>query len=471
MKIFLIEIKGTSNYAHNGLAYLAGNLSSSHKLKIFDFNVSDLEEEELLHEIKKENPDFIGFSIKSFNLKNTLEFAKKIKQISHAKLICGGPHITLCAKDFFARDNKDIFDFGFQGEAELSFSKFCDYFGIDENYKDVEGLIYKNREDWTFNSKLVLDNLDLLKIPDFGCFYKKIDFEKQDGYPLLTSRGCPYQCVYCSVSKVSGAKWRARTPENIVSELKEAVLRFNIKSFKVVDDNFTLDMNRAKKFCRLLIGEKLNLRWSCPNGVRADRIDEELADLMKESGCHAVSLGIESGDEKVFDFINKGEKLQDIKKAVDIFTRAGIEVSGFFIIGLPFETKKSIKKSLKFIESLGIKHIKWNMLVPYPETFLWDWVLKNGKFLKDFTYGQHFSKKFNVSPVFETPDYSMKQRIKSYKIANLSTGAYFYVFKIPKNKFLFYLKYSGYLLWYNPKLLFRKIIKKFLNFKIRFVTK
>lgn len=460
MKIFLIEIKGTSNYVHNGLAYLAGNLSSAHKIKIFDLNVLDISESELLEIIKKEEPDLIGFSIKSFNLRKVLEFVEKVKQISRAKIACGGPHITLCAKDFFSKDNGHIFDFGFQGEAELAFSEFCDSFEKSENYKNIESLVYKSGDNWVFNPKPAIKNLDELKSPDFSRFCGKIDFEAQDGYPILTSRGCPYQCIYCSVSKISGAKWRARTPENIISELKEAVLKFNIKSFKVIDDNFTLDINRAKKFCRALISEKLNLKWSCPNGVRADRADDELAGLMKESGCSVVSLGIESGDEKVFDFINKGEKLADIKNAVGAFKNAGIEVSGFFIIGLPFETKKSVKKSLKFIEGLGIKHIKWNMLVPYPETFLWDWVLKNGRFLKDFTSGQHFSKNFSVSPVFETLDYTAKDRVKSYKTANLSTGSYFYVFKIPKNKILFYLKYTAYLLRYNPKLLLKKTIRK-----------
>lgn len=460
MKIFLIEIKGNSNYAHNGLAYLAGNISDVHKIKIFDLNIEDINESELLEEIKKEKPDLIGFSIKSFNLKKTVGFAKKAKLISRAIFTAGGPHITLCAKDFFLKDNDDIFDFGFQGEAELSFAKFCDSFGSSEKYKNTEGLIYKEGNKWIFNPQLILENLDELIFPDFSCFYGKINFERQDGYPLLTSRGCPYQCIYCSVSKVSGRKWRARTPENIILELKYAVSKFGIKNFKIIDDNFTFNMDRAKEFCRMLIDENFNLQWSCPNGIRADRVDERLAELMKKSGCESVSLGIESGDEKVFDFINKGEKLQDIKQAACIFKKAGIEVSGFFIIGLPFETKKSIKKSLKFIDELGIKHIKWNMLVPYPETFLWDWVLKNGRFLKDFTYGQHFSKNLNVLPVFDTSDYSAKERIKSYKIANLSTGAYFYVFKIPKRFFLFYLKYALYLLRYNPKLFFKKLFKK-----------
>jgi len=184
---------------------------------------------------------------------------------------------------------------------------------------------------------------------------------------------------------------------------------------------------------------------------------------MKKSGCESVSLGIESGDKKVFNFINKGETLDNIVEAVRILKKHGLSVSGFFIIGLPFESVKSVKRSLKFIDELKLDGIKWNMLVPYPKTFLWDWVLKNGRFLENFTDGQHFSKEKDIQPVFETDDYSASQRITSYKTANLSTGSYYYVFKRPDNKILFYLKYALYLLRYNPTLLFKKIIKKHAN--------
>lgn len=162
----------------------------------------------------------------------------------------------------------------------------------------------------------------------------------------------------------------------------------------------------------------------------------------------------------VFDFINKGEKLSAIENAVKILKKHKLKVDAFFIVGLPFETIKSIKKSLKFIGKLGVDNVKWNMLVPYPQTALWDWVIKNGKTLKNFTQGQHFSREKSIEPTFETDDYTAGQRIKAYKIANLSTGAYQYVFKRPKNKFLFYLKYAFYLLRYNPYLLLNKILKK-----------
>lgn len=460
MKIFFIEARGTSKYLHNGLAYLAGALKERHNVKIFDLNIFDWSEEKLIEAVKEQKPDLVGFSMKSFNLKNVLALAGKIKKISSAKLIVGGTHITLSAKDFFEKDNDGVFDFGYQGEGDLSFAKFCDNFNNQFEYENIPGLIYRQKEEWKFNANPFVKNLDDIIFPDFDCFEDGVDFETQGGYPLLTSRGCPYQCIYCSVSKVSGRAWRFRSPANIIKELKVAMGKYGIKKFKIIDDNFTLDMERAKEFCRMLIKEKMDLVWNCPNGLRADRLDDELVSLMKTAGCDEVSLGIESGDEKVFDFINKGEKLSAIENAVKIIKRHKLKVDAFFIIGLPFETIKSVKKSVKLINRLSIDNVKWNMLVPYPQTFLWDWAQKNAKILKSFTEGQHFSREKSIEPTFETADYSAKQRIKAYKIANLSTGAYQYVFKRPKNNLLFYLKYSFYLLRYNPVLFFKKIIKK-----------
>jgi len=460
MKVVFVEAKGTSQYPHNGLAYLAGNIGSRHSAKIFDLNILDVSEEELLQKLWEEKPDLVGFSMKSFNLKNTLALAKKVKSATGAKLIVGGPHITLCANEFFEKDNGGVFDFGFQGEAEIGFAKFCDAFGKKGEYSKIPGLIYENGGKMVFNSNDFIGDLDSIKFPDFGRFENNIDFGKHGGYSLLTSRGCPYQCIYCSVSKVSGSKWRFRSSENVIDELKRAIHKYGIKSFQIIDDNFTLDMARAKSFCRLLLKENLNLRWHCPNGLRADRLDEELVELMKKSGCDSVHLGVESGDEKVFNFINKGEKLEDIAKAAKLLKKHGFSTTGFFIVGLPLETKKSVKKSLKFIDELGLDGVKWSMLVPYPKTFLWDWVLENGRFLKNFTDGQHFSKQEGVEPTFETDDYSVRQRINSYKTANLSTGSYYYVFQRPNNKILFYSKYALYLLRYNPSLFFKKTAKK-----------
>ena len=127
----------------------------------------------------EERPDLVGFSIKSFSVNNALALASKIKKSVSAKLIAGGPHITLCALDFFTKDNNGVFDFGFQGEGDRSFPVFCDEFENKDKYKEIIGLVYKNNEGkWQFNKGEFVDNLDDITRPDFRYFVGEIDFEK-----------------------------------------------------------------------------------------------------------------------------------------------------------------------------------------------------------------------------------------------------------------------------------------------------
>lgn len=155
-------------------------------------------------------------------------------------------------------------------------------------------MIYRKDNKIIVNKGLeLLKNLDDLPPPNFDYFDTVKG--KIDQYPLITSRGCPYSCSYCCVPKIVGKKWRVRSPKKIIEELKHAKLKYGSKRFAILDDNFTLDIKRAKEFCKHLIDEKLDMGWECQSGIRCDRVDEELFKMMKKAGCDAVTLGIESG--------------------------------------------------------------------------------------------------------------------------------------------------------------------------------
>ena len=235
-----------------------------------------------------------------------------------------------------------------------------------------------------------------------------------------------------------GKKWRARSPKNVINELIQAKEKYQSKEFKILDDNFTLNMNRIKDICQLLINEKISLGWSCPNGIRVDNLDKESLRLMKESGCYSISFGIESGNEEVFDRINKGEKLADIENAVRIAKNIGLEVNGFFIIGLPGSTYEKDKESMEFAKKLKLNSAQFGILVPYPGTAVWKWINrnKNVKILMDWKKGFHIG--FKPSPVFETTDYTAKEMLKAFYLANLKfmkTKNLLFIFKTIINKF------------------------------------
>lgn len=162
-------------------------------------------------------------------------------------------------------------------------------------------------------------------------------------YAIMTSQGCPYQCIYCMSRK---RKWRARSPENCVEELKSAKNTWGIQSFKILDDCFNVDKERLIKFCNLV--KPLGLDWTCANGLRADRFDEDMAKAMADSGCQHISFGIESVSPEVLSFIKKGETIGQIERAIDLAKKYFRGVGGFFIIGLPKSTYERDLASLRW---------------------------------------------------------------------------------------------------------------------------
>jgi radical SAM superfamily enzyme YgiQ (UPF0313 family) len=215
---------------------------------------------------------------------------------------------------------------------------------------------------------------------------------------------------------------RFRSIERVVGEIERAGKDFGSSSFAVLDDNFTFDVERAKDFCRLLLKRNVRMVWSCPNGLRADRIDAELVRLMAESGCRYASVGIESLESSVFDSIKKGESLRDIENAVMLLRSRDIKVNGFLLIGLPGDSFSKCMASLRACSSLGLSSAHWNMLVPYPGTRVWEWVRSHGRMIGDWKSGFHFGPR--ISPAFETDEFPAEDMIRAYRIANIRSRNY-----------------------------------------------
>ncbi len=400
MKVLLIDPHGWQKHSWNlGLAYLASALhAAGFPTQILDLNNNTYSDEELRIIISEYNPRVIGVSIKTATANASAGIIAKLKNIFPDIIYtAGGPHITLCGKEFM-EENKEV-NFGIAGEGEESF------LALVKNIRDetgkvskINGLYHYKDGGLIFNNRCKHLDITKLSFPRFECI-KDIDFTGFR-YPLLTSRGCPYNCIFCCVGLIFGKTWRAREPEEIIGELLQAKEDYRISSFEIMDDNFTFDIVRAKKVCALMIKERIGMDWWCHNGLRADRLDRELLVLMKRAGCKSVALGIESGDEEVFSNINKGEKLSDIIKAVRMVKKAGIKCVGYFVIGLPGVSVDSVKKTVKLQRSLGLSDFKYNMLVPYPGTGMWKFVQRKGRMLTDVKDIYHFGDNIKIS--FET---------------------------------------------------------------------
>ncbi|MBI4846725.1 MAG: radical SAM protein, partial [Candidatus Omnitrophica bacterium] len=308
------------------------------------------------------------------------------------------------------------FWFFFLNESENSFVEFVDKIANGkDDFTRINGIAYLKNSEVCWQPPELIESLNDMVFPSIDVI-EGVNYDSFP-YPLLTSRGCPYGCIFCCVGISLGKKWRPRLPLNVIAELENAKRKFGFSQFEILDDNFTFDLERAKEICSLIIEKKLNMSWYCHNGIRADKIDNELADLMKKAGCQSCALGIETADPKVFENIKKGESLEDISRAVKIIKEAGMKTVGYFIIGLPHDSFSSVIKTIEFQNSLGLDDFMYNIAVAYPGTKLWEYVKQNGSFLMDVEDVSHFSD--DVKIPFETAYFTQIDRKRAYNIASV----------------------------------------------------
>jgi radical SAM superfamily enzyme YgiQ (UPF0313 family) len=421
MKICFVDPEGIHFGLNAGIGYIASylkNFCGYDSIKVFDFNNKSNNIALRIDEIR--NFDVIGFSIQSHTCQSALKIAYRVKTKNNI-LIAGGPHITLDG-DSFIKTNK-IFDFGIFGEGEKTIAALLQALEAKANFELIKGIFYRSNNEIIFTGipNRILD-LDSLPYPDYSVF-DSIKNGNIYNYPLVTSRGCPYKCIYCCVGNTIGNKWVTRSVVNIMSELQNAKNTYHIGSFNIQDDNFSLDIKRAKYLCDELINQNFRIKWSCFNGIRADKIDYELMAKMKKAGCFGISIGIESAVKKEFAFIKKGEDFSLILKAIEIAHYNKIWVTGNFIIGLPYSNLESIRTSIKFATRLKLEGCIFNLLVPFPKTEIWNWVHSHGRILNDwrkgFTIGKH------PLIIFETDEFPEKDRIKAYYESNTECMNYF----------------------------------------------
>jgi len=426
MRILLLDPPGKNKGLNSGLAYLCAILKERHDVSVLDLNnvklgfcgepnpdmPPEVLNRSILSAVSDFQPDIFGVSVKTF----TAGISSRILQLINSQwpemlTLAGGPHITLDGKKYIEENKIDI---GIQGEGEYSTLQLCNALDQNHDIAHIEGLYFWRNHNLINNpNRNTIADLDAIPFPCYDTFSSVI---LNDGhlteYPILTSRGCPFRCSYCSMPLIMGGKWRCHSSKRVINELKNAKSKYHSTSFTVVDDNFTLNLKRVEKICDSLLSNQIRLSWNSQNGIRADRINENLAKKMKRSGCRYVWIGIETADEKVFNTINKGEKLKDIERGIKHLKNAGIGVGGFFIVGLPNSTRKTDLKSVNFARKHGIDGW-WFNFVPYPHTEAWDWVQNHGNLLRSIDGALQFGST-NIDPVFDTEEYPKESRIKTY---------------------------------------------------------
>ncbi|MBU2473004.1 MAG: radical SAM protein [Patescibacteria group bacterium] len=388
MKILLINPPGKTSFIAPplGLMSLATSLrNSGHFPKILDYLIENFNQDSLFNDIQK--VDLIGITSVSPHINNALNLARLIKKKFPDKIIVlGGAHASLLPQETI--ENNPFIDFLIRGEGEIRIIQLIEYIQGQIKLKELDGIVFKkDGKIINLQPKKFIQNLDNLPMPAYDLIpFKKyslyLQSQFQPAITMLTSRGCPFNCIYCS-KPVFGSSIRTRSPKSILEEIIFLKKNYNIKEIIFYDDSFTLKKEKITKFCQLIIENNIKINWKCE--TRVNLVDQELLNLMKKAGCYMICYGIESGNQKILDILKKGITLEQIEKAIIITKKAKIKILGYFMIGIPQETEKNIKETINFAKKLNPDYAQFSIATAYPGTELYQIAEKQGKITKDFS--------------------------------------------------------------------------------------
>ena len=405
-----------------GLAYLAAYLEKEgHEVKIWDGFVEKNNPKDIEEMVK--NYDILGIHVLTSFALRAYDFAKFLKQkFPNKPIILGGCHASALPLEAIT---PDFIDYVVVGEGEITLAELCKSL---ENKKPklnkILGLYHKNKKGKIkFNGlRPPIKNLDILPIPARHLFnwelYKTSEARKSSTKPdmaILTSRGCPYNCSYCS-KDVTGRIVRNFSISYVINEIKHLIKTYGIEELSIWDETFTLQKERVIEFCQALKKENINITWTCSS--RVDRVDDELLKIMKDSGCNFIAYGIESGNDEILRNMTKNITKEMVRRAIKATNKAGIPIRGYFMVGLWGDNKETILDTINFAKELDLDIATFTMMVPLPNTLDYKRACEQNNFTREYWKFRMFPEfNFLEEPIYLPGNMNKKELIKLHKKA------------------------------------------------------
>jgi len=418
MRILLIDppfyrfIKYYNRFFPLGLAYLAAVLrDNGHQALIYDadankekaeeMDFSALEEkypdylksvnqlshpiwEELRDVLNEFKPDLVGISVFTTKVASAFTAAQIVKSSNpHVPVVVGGPHPSVRSEE--SLKIAPFVDFAVRGEAEASFLRLVQAVEAKGNYGNIQGLSFRADGQICHNPAAeFIRDLDCLPYPARDLLLNRSTYTSEDMGLMMSGRGCPFECTFCSSAGVWGRGVRFRSIPNVIGEMRQVRASYGTVQFGFKDDIFTVSPKRVLEFCRLLEDAKLNVKWDC--NARVNLIDERLLAEMRSAGCNGIKIGIESGSDRVLkDVMKKNITVAQVKRAAELIHKSGIHWTGYFMMGLPTETEREMLQTLDLMRQIKPDFASLSVYEPFPGTQLFDAGLATGDVTDDRT--------------------------------------------------------------------------------------
>ena len=418
-----------------GLAYMAAVLEQNDfEVKIFDCPVCEIDHEKLKAELDSFQPTIVGIGSFTSTIDSALKSARVAKEVCpDSKVVMGGPHATFADKQILT-DEKAV-DMIVRGEGEETILELAQQSPELQKINEIKGITFrKDNQVIQVPNRPFIKNLDALPRPA----YKFLPVEKyritgRKIFPIMTSRGCPFQCSFCVASQMFGAPFRARSAKNVLDELEWLRDDYGAEGVSFQDDTLTFDRKRSIDICDGILERKINLPWGC--GTRVDMVTKDLLAKMSKAHCNEISFGVDAGCQRIRDSFKKGVTTEQCEKAIKWAKEAGIFVTASVILGYPGETRETLQETLDLIRKVEPDDMWLCIATPYPGTELralveskgWkmseDWKLYNTMnpiFEDPLLPAKEIAQvRKNCYDKFYSPRYILRQAVKGYLKGNL----------------------------------------------------
>ncbi len=350
-----------------GIAYVAAAFEAAGcEVRIFDYIVSHYSKEKLSAQLAEFQPDAVGVGCVTMNFYDAQQIISDVKNCNPEIItMMGGPHVSFTAEETL-RNYPEI-DLIFIGEADDTVIEFAPLLKQKNKWRNISGIVYRQGDEIVNNGKRDFI-MDVDRIPMPGRHLLPISRYRALGYPvsIITGRGCPHSCIFCLGRKMVGSKVRRRNPQLVLDEIQQ-IINLGFERINIADDLFASDAQRVKEICNGIKERNLKFIWSA--FARVDTVNQEMFDAMAAAGCDSISFGVESGNPEMLKRIKKGIKREQVVQAVKMCHQAGMIAHASFMVGLPGETKETLKQTADFAASLNVL-FGYHYLAPFPGTTL-----------------------------------------------------------------------------------------------------